>query len=413
MEITILVALIALNALLALSETALVAARRSRLARLAENGDGAARTALELNEEPRRFLSTIQVGITSIGILSGIVGQAILADPFAAWLQELGAAPRTSELGATAIVVIALTYVTIVVGELVPKHIGNASPEDIARLVAAPVKALETLSRPAVYLLSISTAAVLKLFGQSASRDTSLTEEEIHAMLEQGSEAGVIDKSEHDMVRNVFRLDERQIASLMVPRADIVWLDVNRPLQDNLAVVAESAHSRFPVCRGGANDILGVIGTKQILNQSMRGQQVDLEQNLQPAVYVPESLTGMELLERFRASDTHMVFVVDEYGEVEGIVTLYDLIESVTGEFAPGDTEEPWAVQREDGSWLLDGLIPVPELKDRLELKAVPDEERGQYNTLSGMMMWLLGRLPGPMPEDAGTEASELPVTKD
>ncbi len=394
MEITILVALIALNALLALSETALVAARRSRLERMAENGDGAARTALELNEEPRRFLSTIQVGITSIGILSGIVGQALLADPFAAWLQELGAAPRTSELGATAIVVIALTYVTIVVGELVPKHIGSASPEDIARLVAAPVKALETLSRPAVYLLSISTAAVLKLFGQSERRDTSLTEEEIHAMLAQGSEAGVIDKSEHDMVRNVFRLDERQIASLMVPRADIVWLDVNRPLQHNLTVVAESEHSRFPVCRGGANDILGVIGTKQILNQSMRGEPVDLEQALQPAVYVPESLTGMELLERFRASDTHMVFVVDEYGEVEGIVTLYDLIESVTGEFALGDTEEAWAVQREDGSWLLDGLIPVPELKDRLELRSVPDEDRGQYNTLSGMMMWLLGRLP-------------------
>ncbi len=394
MEITILVALIALNALLALSETALVAARRSRLERMAENGDGAARTALELNEEPRRFLSTIQVGITSIGILSGIVGQALLADPFAAWLQELGAAPRTSELGATAIVVIALTYVTIVVGELVPKHIGSASPEDIARLVAAPVKALETLSRPAVYLLSISTAAVLKLFGQSERRDTRLTEEEIHAMLAQGSEAGVIDKSEHDMVRNVFRLDERQIASLMVPRADIVWLDVNRPLQHNLTVVAESEHSRFPVCRGGANDILGVIGTKQILNQSMRGEPVDLEQALQPAVYVPESLTGMELLERFRASDTHMVFVVDEYGEVEGIVTLYDLIESVTGEFALGDTEEAWAVQREDGSWLLDGLIPVPELKDRLELRSVPDEDRGQYNTLSGMMMWLLGRLP-------------------
>lgn len=196
------------------------------------------------------------------------------------------------------------------------------------------------------------------------------------------------------MVRNVFRLDDRLIGSLMVPRSEIVWLDVSRPTEENLALMGASNYSRFPVCRGGLDEILGVVGSKQLLNQMLHGASVDLTKELQAPVYIPESLTGMELLTQFRASGTHMVFVIDEYGEVQGIVTLQNLIESVTGEFQPHDTEEAWAVQREDGSWLLDGLIPIPELKDRLGLKAVPEEEKGRYHTLSGMVMWLLGRLP-------------------
>jgi putative hemolysin len=181
----------------------------------------------------------------------------------------------------------------------------------------------------------------------------------------------------------------------MVPRADIVWLDTSRPLDQNLALIAESAHSRFPVCRGGLDDILGIVSSKQLLTQTLRSDAVDLTQELQPPVYVPESLTGMELLDQFRASGTFVAFVIDEYGEIQGMVTLHDVIESVTGEFLPQNTEEAWAVQREDGSWLLDGLIPIVELKDRLGIKSVPEEEKGRYHTLSGMVMWLLGRLPG------------------
>jgi putative hemolysin len=214
-------------------------------------------------------------------------------------------------------------------------------------------------------------------------------------MLVEGSEAGVIEKSEHDMVRNVFRLDDRQIGSLMVPRADIVSLDLERPLEENLELVASSSYSSFPVCRGGLDDILGIASAKKLFNQSLRGEPIDLARELQPAVYVPESLTGMELLDQFRSSGTYTVFVIDEYGEIQGMVTLHDVIESVTGEFLPHDTEEAWAVQREDGSWLLDGLIPIVELKDRLGIKTVPEEEKGRYHTLSGMVMWLLGRLPG------------------
>ncbi len=394
MEILVLVVLIIINGLFAMSEIALVTARRARLTKLAEDGDVSAAVAIKLGEQPTRFLSTIQIGITSIGILNGIVGEAALAGPLATWLQTLGMEQRVSEIGSTVLVVLVITYVSIVVGELVPKRIGQINPEGIARLVARPMYMLSIASRPFVHLLSSSTALLLRLMGQIEISGPSVTEEEIRAMLDEGSVAGIIEKSEHEMVRNVFRLDERQLGSLMVPRSDIVWLDMNRPLEENLSVMAESAHSRFPVCRGGLDEILGIISAKQLFNQTLRGDAVDLTEALQTPIYVPESLTGMELLDQFRVSSTHMVFVIDEYGEVLGMVTLHDLLESVTGEFQSENDEESWAVQREDGSWLLDGLIPILELKDRLNMKAVPEEDKGRYHTLSGMMMWLLGRLP-------------------
>lgn len=393
MEIFLLVALIVLNGVFAMSEIALVTARRARLAKLAEDGDGAAAIAVQLGEDPTRFLSTIQIGITSIGILNGIVGEAALAGPLAVWLQGWGGDRDLSEIGATVLVVVVITYVSIVVGELVPKRIGQINPEGIARLVARPMNWLAILSRPFVLFLSNSTALLLRLLGQRESRGPSVTEEEIHAMLVEGSAAGVIEKNEHDMVRNVFRLDDRQLGSLMVPRSEIVWLDIKRPLDENLAIITESDHARFPVCRDGLENIIGVLNARQLLGKTLRGSTPGLDEKLQPAVYVPESLTGMELLEQFRSSGTHLVFVVDEYGEVQGMVTLQDLVESVTGEFVPKNKEDAWAVQREDGSWLLDGLIPVLELKDTLGLKSVPEEEKGRYHTLSGMLMLLLGRL--------------------
>jgi len=394
MEILLLVSLILLNGLFAMSEIALVAARRGRLVRLAENGDGAAEVAIALHDEPTRFLSTIQIGITSIGILNGIVGEAILAEPFAIWLHGLGVDQRAGSIAATALVVVVITYVSIVIGELVPKRIGQMNPEGIARLVARPMRFLALFTRPFVRLLSFSTDTILRLLGQREQTAHGVTEEEIHAMIEEGSESGVIEQQEHEMVRNVFRLDDRQIGSLMIPRADIVYLDVERLLEENLQWIAASDHSRFPVCRGGLHDVLGIVNAKQLLNQKLKGGQTDLAAQLQPAVFVPETLNGMDLLGHFRASGMQMVLVVDEYGEVQGLVTLQDVLEAVTGEFKPRNQEEAWAVQREDGSWLLDGLIPVPELKDRLELKAVPEEDKGRYHTLSGLMMWLLGRLP-------------------
>lgn len=394
MEILFLIALILLNGIFAMSEIALVTARRARLARLAEDGDGAAVIALKLHDEPTRFLSTIQIGITSIGILNGIVGEAVLAEPFALWMHQLGLEKEISSIAATALVVIVITYISIVVGELVPKRIGQFNPEGIARLVARPMQFLSLFTRPFVKLLSFSTDTILRILGQREQPGQSVTEEEIHAMIDEGSEAGVIEDQEREMVRNVFRLDDRQIGSLMIPRADIVYLDVERPLEENMQWIATSDHSRFPVCRGGLHDVLGIVNAKQLLTQKIKGNEADLAAHLQPAVFVPETLNGMDLLGHFRASGTQMVLVVDEYGEVQGLVTLQDVLEAVTGEFKPRNQEDAWAVQRDDGTWLLDGLIPIPELKDKLEWKSVPEEDKSRYHTLSGLVMWLLGRLP-------------------
>ncbi len=394
MEVFVLLALIVLNGVFAMSEIALVTARRSRLAGLAADGDRASEIAMRLSADPTQFLSTIQIGITAIGILNGIVGEAALAAPFAIWLERFGIEQQLSELGATVLVVVCITYVSIVVGELVPKRIGQFNAEGIARRVARPISALATVSRPFVRLLAHSTNAILRVMGLRDLGRANVTEEDIHALLEEGSESGVIEKQEHDMVRNVFRLDDRQIGSLLIPRGDIEYLDITQPLEATLMQVAESDHSRFPVCRGGLQDILGVMETKRLLNQLLTGGVVDLTTQLQPCVYVPQSLTGMELLEQFRGSGTNMVLVIDEYADIVGLVTLQDVLEAVTGELTPRHASEANAVQRDDGSWLLDGLIPITELKDVLDLEAVPEEEKGRYHTLSGMMMCLLDRLP-------------------
>lgn len=394
MEILLLTVLIVLNGVFAMSEIALVTSRRARLARLADEGNRAASVAIQLHDDPTRFLSTVQVGITLIGILNGIIGQAALAGPLSAWLQTLGMGNEASGIVATALVVILITYVTIVIGELVPKRIGQIDPERMACRLARPMQLLAQLARPFVRLLSASTDALLRLFARRSFAREDIIEEEIHALLQEGSDTGEIERQEHEMVRNVFRLDDRPIESLMTPRADIVYLDATLPLADNLRRMAESEHTRFPVCRDGLDEVLGILSAKQLLDTMLAGSPPGLAGPLQPAVFVPERLSGLDLLEQFRASDTHLMLVIDEYGEINGLVTLQDVLEVVTGEFKPRSADEAWAVQRGDGSWLLDGLIPIPELKDRLGLRSVPEEERGRYHTLSGMVMWLSGRLP-------------------
>ncbi|HCY62684.1 MAG TPA: hypothetical protein DHV59_07625 [Oxalobacteraceae bacterium] len=394
MEIALLFGLIILNGVFAMSEIALVTARKIRLQKLADSGDGFATAALQLGEDPNKFLSTVQIGITSIGVLNGIVGEATLAKPFGIWLVSLGIPVAASEYFATALVVVTITYFSIVLGELVPKRLGQIAPEAIARMVARPMAWLAAIAKPFVLLLSGSTQLVLRTFGVKDSGPHAMTEEELHMMLEEGSDAGIIELHEHQMVRNVFRLDDRQIASLMVPRSEVVFFDVEDSLEENLQRFESSQHSRFPVVRGGWNNILGVTNARQMLEATLRGEKPDLLKDLKPAVFVPESLTGMGLLEEFKGSGVQLAFIVDEYGEVQGIVTLQDVMEAITGEFKTHHAEDAWAVQRDDGSLLLDGLIPIPELKDRLELALVPEEDRGRYNTLSGMLTLLLGKLP-------------------
>ncbi|HRI18232.1 MAG TPA: hemolysin family protein, partial [Burkholderiaceae bacterium] len=337
----------------------------------------------------------VQIGITSIGVLNGIVGDAAFSAPFAQWLHAtFGIHDRAADITATAMVVVSITFVTIIFGELVPKRLGQMYPEAVARRVARPMEWLSLIARPFVKLLSWCTNGTLALFGVTGSPDRSVTEEEIAASLEEGLDAGVIEAQEHQMVRNVFRLDDRPVGSMMIPRNEIVWLDANAPADAVLGVIAQAEHSRYPVCRGGLDDVLGIVSAQSLLQRSLRGEPLALGEGLQPAVFVPETLSGMELLEHFRASDVQLVFVVDEYGEVQGVITVRDVLEAITGEFTTPSDTDTWAVQRADRSWLFDGLIPVPELKDRLGLKELPEENRGRYNTLAGMVMLLLGRLP-------------------
>lgn len=394
MDVLILALLILLNGAFAMSEIALVTARRSRLQKLADEGDRAAATAIKLGTEPTRFLSTVQIGITAIGILNGIAGQAAFAEPLSLWFVSVGL--DDSELAhgiATSLVVVCITFLTIVLGELVPKRIGQSHAETIARLMARPIALLALVSRPFVTLLSLSTACTLRLLRVREQNNSELTEDDIHAVLSEGTESGIIEKHEHDMVRKVLRLEDRQVSSLMTPRSDIVWLDINAPLATSIACVAQNTHSAFPVCDGDLQNVVGVTTPRQLL-QLGHDNGNDLRQAMSAALFVPETVTGMDMLAQFRQSSASIALVVDEYGGVVGVVSLLDLLEALTGEFGTTDEDDRWAVQRENGSWLLDGMISIPDLKDTLALRSVPDEDSGHYNTISGMVMALLGTVP-------------------
>lgn len=387
--------LILLNALLAMSEMALVSAKPARLQKWIDAGDRGAIAAAKLAEDPAGFLSTIQVGITSIAILSGIFGEAALAQPLGDYFQQsLGLAQQTAEPLATGIVVVCITYLSIVVGELAPKRLGQLNPEKVSRIVARPIALLSRLTHPAVIFLSRSTALVLRAIGVRNTTLQSVTPEEFHAILEEGTESGLIDAQEHKMLRNVFRLEDRKTSSLMVPRLDITWLSLNDPLPLTLQKINNSRHSRFPVCYEQINDMVGVVSAKAVLKHALDPNFTDLKSLLIEPLYVPDSLNGIELLNTLRESKTKMAFVVDEYGDLQGMVTSQDLLEAITGEFLTAQDEEAQAIQRQDGSWLLDGMISNEELKDRLGLKQLPEEKRRAYQTLSGMMTLLLGRIP-------------------
>jgi putative hemolysin len=321
MDVALLIFLILLNGLFAMSEMALTAARKARLAVMVEAGEAGASAAMDLHEHPTKFLSTLQIGITSIGVLNGIVGEAAFSRPLGDWLQQvlpmLG--ERASQISATALVVVIITFLTIIFGELVPKRLGQMYPESVARLVATPMEWLSTATRPFVWLLSACTETTLRVLGIREAPSRSVTEEEIAASLEEGVDAGVIEAQEHQMVRNVFRLDERQIGSMIIPRAEITWLEVSAPLPELMATMAEHGRSRYPVCRGGLDDVVGVVEAQSLLPPMARGEQPDLAQLMQAPVFVPETLSGMELLDHFRATAAELVFVVDEYGAVQEI----------------------------------------------------------------------------------------------
>jgi putative hemolysin len=393
MDTLLIVFLTLLNGAFAMSELALASSRKARLAAMAEAGDKGSITALKLLENPTQFLSSVQVGITSIGMLNGIVGEAAFSGDLGLWMESKGLAESTANILSTALVVVVITFITIVFGELVPKRIGQLYPEAVARWVSRPMTFVATAAKPFVWLLTHTTQGMLKLLRIDTNAVQHVTEEEINASLEEGVDAGIIEEHEHQMVRNVFLLDDRQLTSIMVPRSEIEWLDA----QDSIDVAVQRAwttgHSWYPVCRGGLDDVVGVIHLPRMLALQSEGNNETLMRHVQPAVFVPETLTGMELLEQFRERATRMVFVVDEYGVVQGLLTPLDMLEAITGELSPHAAVDAWATQREDGAWLIDGAMPVTELKSRLDIDELPDEDKGRYNTVAGLMQTVAGDL--------------------
>lgn len=395
LEISLILLLMLLNGVLAMYEIAVVAARRPRLQHLAASGNRGASFALELVGAPSEFLSTIQVGITLVGILAGAIGGATLAEPLAEALSPFALIAPYGRPLAFGLVVVVITYLSLVIGELVPKRIALARAERIACALARPMRFLVRLARPVVRLLSGSTDLALRALHIRPSEEPPVTEEEIRFMIQAGTRAGVFEEAEQRMVTEVFRLADRRVASLMTPRTDIVWLEVDDSTEEIARKIAEAEHSRFPLCEGGLDHPLGFVRAKDLLVRSLSGQPLDLRALMRPPLFVPESQRGLRLLELFRQSRTHLALVVDEYGGIQGLVTVNDILEAIVGEMpSRAEHDEPLAVQREDGSWLLDGMLPVDDFKHLLHIERLAEEEIALYETLGGFVMTRLGRIP-------------------
>lgn len=394
-EILIILVLIIANGVFSMSEMAIVSARKVRLQQLANQGDVKAKAALKLAESPNHFLSTVQVGISLIGILTGAFGGATIANRLAVYVKLVPLLAPYSEPLSFGIVVLIITYLSLIVGELVPKRLALNNPERIASIVAIPMQALSAIASPMVYLLSASTDLILRLLGITASTEPQVTEEEIKILIEQGTEAGTFEEAEQDMVERVFRLGDRPVSYLMTPRPDIVWLDLDDSAEENRHKMVDSAYSRYPVCQGGLDNVLGVIPVTDLLARSFRGEPLDLTVGLRQPIFVPESTRGLKVLELFKQTITHMALVVDEYGVIQGLVTLNDIMSEIVGDVPSTDGQDhPQAVQREDGSWLLDGMLPVEEFLELFGMEEWESEERGSYQTLGGFVITHLGRIP-------------------
>jgi putative hemolysin len=396
MDILLLLFLILFNGILAMSEIAVVSSRKSRLQKLADDGSPGARSALDLSNEPSGFLSTVQVGITTVGILSGAIGEGALADPLTHWFMSFPLLEPYARGLALTLVVVGLTYFSVVVGELVPKRLALLAPESIAALIASPMNFLASLTRPLVWLLSSSSSLVLHLMGARERGEPPVTNDEINVLMVQGAEAGVFHESEQAIVSNVLRLDEQRIGAIMTHRNDIYVLDLDKPEDEIRACLAESLYTRIVVCRDGLEHIVGILRTADLLKLALAGEKLDVERFLRPPLYVPEGVTTTHLLESFRKARQQCALIVDEYGELQGLVTLTDVLTSIVGELPTSDiAEDQDVVERADGSWLIDGSVAIERLKTVIGIEDdLPGEDENAFNTLGGLVMYVLGRIP-------------------
>lgn len=395
LEITFILSLIIINGLFAMSELALVSSQRVRLQQMAQDGNRGAEVALQLAEVPNRFLSTVQIGITLVAILAGAVGGATIADALADLIAGIPALEDFANVISLILVVGTITFLTVVFGELVPKRIALSNSEGIASAVARPMQTLSKITWPLVRLLGFATDAVLAVFRVKSEPKTTLSEEEIRMLVEQGAQAGIIEEFERDMVEGVFLLGDRPLEALMTPRPEIIWLDVNMPEEEVRQVIENSAHSRFPVCDGQLDRTLGLVRAKDLLANCLHGEKLALSAIMQDPLFVPENARAVEVLERFRETGVHLAMLVDEYGGIEGLVTSFDVLEAIVGDIPTmAELDQPPIIQRDDGSWLVDGLISIKDFHQAFDIPSLPGE--GSYQTLAGFIVFMLGRLPAP-----------------
>ncbi len=394
MEILILLILILLNGILALSEIAIVSAKKSKLNAAVKRGDIGAKTALKLAENPSRFLSTVQIGITLIGILTGVYSGENLTRSLEMWLNKLEPIQPHSHSVAVTIVVVAITFFSLVLGELVPKRIGLAMPETIAGIMSKPMFLLSRITAPFIWLLSNTTEFIVKLFGLGKSTENQVTEEEIKAIISEGTEAGAIEEIEQDIVENVFHMGDRRIRSLMTPRIDVVWLNVDDSNFEIKEKIKASVHTIFPVAEGDVDKILGVVFVKDLLASSFDKEDVNLRKHLKTPLFIPENIKAFKVLEKFKESKMHFAVVLNEFGGVSGIATMNDLLETLVNDVDEEYENDKEIVERADGSYLIDASIPFPDFLRYFEVGNVHEEELNQYNTLGGLVFNLSRSIP-------------------
>ncbi len=378
-----------------MSEIAVVASRKVRLQQRAEEGDERAKTALALVHDPNKFLSTVQFGITMVGVLAGAYGGATLAEELAVPISTVPELARYAEGIALAIVVGGITVMSLIVGELVPKRIGLNNPEAIASWVARPMMLLSRVGGPLVHLLTALTNLVLRLFGVKGEAEPNLTEDEIKALISQGAETGAVGATEENIVQRVFQLGDQRVSAIMTPRPDIEWIDVDASEEELREFLASHSHTMFVVCHGGLDEVLGIVRSADLLPLAFKGVRIDLRALTREALFVPDSMPAVQLLESFRSSHKHYALVMDEYGAVEGLVTVTDLLTAIVGEL-PADASEAVGsfVSRADGSWLVDGSAAMEQVTTHFGMDNLPEDEAGAYHTIGGFVMARLGRVP-------------------
>jgi len=394
-QAAVILGLIVLNALFASAELALVSARRARLKALAEGGHAGARAALALLDDPTRLLSSVQVGITTVGILTGVYSGAAYSEGLAAWVTGVYPAIEKYAGGiATSTIVVAMTYISLVVGELVPKRLAMAHADRWATLVAIPMQIVAKVGAPIVWLLQFSTNALLKLAPSGGKKQTEVTDDDVRALATEGMHTGALHKHEAEMIDSVLRLADRSISAIMVPRGDILWLDINEPVSTLWDEARRSGHARFLLCRGELEQLMGVISLAN-LGEALRRGAIDQDIDVQPPLHVPDSISIFKLLETFRRASVHLGVVTNEYGGIEGLVTPADILKAIAGDWPEmGSRDAAGATQRDDGSWLIDGHLPIIDAERLLGRK---DLSRGDnYNTMAGFVLWHLGRMPVP-----------------